>query len=124
MSKNTDETNILLKEISDSLKTAEGIARKSQFHNYLESMGFKVGVKPLQIKKPSKSADTIKRNTLLKMIIGMAIGGYGYDPTKNRNTTAREIQSDLALQGINLDEDTIRNWLKEAASFLPNDSKE
>jgi len=61
-----------------------------------------------------------ERASLLKLVIGMAVGGYGYDPLAARGTTAKEISSDLALKGIGLDEDTVRKYLREAAEMLPS----
>ncbi len=70
--------------------------------------------------KNPKSLSDKERSSLLKMIIGMAIEGYRYDPTAKRGPTASEIASDLQLLGISLDEDTIRRWLKEAVQELPS----
>lgn len=63
---------------------------------------------------PEKPLKSKERQTILKLIIGMAIDGYGFDPNASRSPTAREISSSLALLGISIDEDTVRNWLKEA----------
>lgn len=70
-------------------------------------------------KNPKPLSDK-ERSSLLKMIIGMAIEGYRYDPAAKRGPTASEIASDLQLLGISLDEDTIRRWLKEAVQELPS----
>jgi hypothetical protein len=58
---------------------------------------------------------TRERDTLLKLIIGMAIGGYGYSPDEKKNPIP-EIAKDLGKLGIPLDQKTIRNWLREAIS--------
>ena len=68
---------------------------------------------------PQKSLGTRERESLLKLIIGMAISGYGYDPSAPRSTQPSNIESDLANQGLALDVDTIRKWLKEASQLLP-----
>lgn len=62
---------------------------------------------------------TRSRETLLKLIIGMAAAYHGYDPQAPRSGTASEIRSELARVGIELSDDTIRSWLREAAEFLP-----
>jgi hypothetical protein len=54
------------------------------------------------------------KESLLKLVIGMAIDGYGYEPQATRTSTAREIAGHLAEQGILIDEDTVRKWLNEA----------
>ena len=70
-------------------------------------------------KVKNTSSHTKEKETLLKMVIGMAVKGYAYDPKQRRSNTVSEIQSDLDLLGIRLDKDTIRKWLKEATNFLP-----
>ena len=69
----------------------------------------------------SKPLHTKEKETLLKLVIGMAVKGYGHDPKASRTSTVGEIKSDLDLLGINLDEDTIRKWLRESAEYLPPD---
>jgi hypothetical protein len=66
-----------------------------------------------------KSLSTRTRETALKLIIGMAIKGYGYNPKANKNTAVKEIADDLALLGLQLDVDTVRKWLNEASELLP-----
>jgi len=66
-----------------------------------------------------KGLSTKERQTALKLIIGMAINGYAFDPNASRSGTAAEIASDLHKLGLSIDEDTARNWLKEAAEMLP-----
>ena len=55
---------------------------------------------------------------MMKMIVGMAIERYGYDPTGKRNTATSQIQSDLDKQGIGLDDETIRKHLRNAKKYL------
>jgi hypothetical protein len=70
---------------------------------------------------PEKSIGTRERESLLTLVIGMAVGGYGYDPKASRSPQPSEIAGDLARCGVSLDVDTIRKWLKEAAELLPPD---
>jgi hypothetical protein len=49
-----------------------------------------------------------------KMILAMAVGGYGYDPTDGRGNTVPEIVEDLQSLGIPLSDGTVRSRLKEA----------
>lgn len=60
-----------------------------------------------------------ERTSLLKLVIGMAVQGYRFEPEKDRNSATREIADDLELLGIALDRDTILKWLREGASLLP-----
>lgn len=60
-----------------------------------------------------------KEETLYKLIIGMAQGGYGYDPNALKSSTVADIQRDLDQLGIGLSEKAIRNHLKAAKAYLP-----
>jgi hypothetical protein len=69
-------------------------------------------------KSPNPTLTTRERDSLLKLVIGTAMGGYGYVPGQ-RSEIPRQIASDLASRGLSLDEDTVRKWLKEATALLP-----
>lgn len=79
-------------------------------------------VQSLAAKRPKdKPLISRERDTLLKIILGMAIGGYGYDPIASKSSTVKEIYDDLALRGIVLDQDTIRNKLRDAANLMADE---
>jgi hypothetical protein len=59
------------------------------------------------------------RDSLLKLVIGMAVAGYVYDPKATRSDKPTEIAGDLERAGVPLDVDTVRKWLREAAELLP-----
>jgi hypothetical protein len=60
-----------------------------------------------------------ERETMLKIIIGLAIGGYGYPPSGQRSPVPKELANDLEKLGIKVSDDTIRNLLNEARDLLP-----
>jgi hypothetical protein len=62
---------------------------------------------------------SIERLTLLKIVITMAKDGYGYDHKQSKSPVPPEIQKASELYGVVVSDDTIRKWLKEAASLLP-----
>lgn len=64
---------------------------------------------------PEKPLEGKGRASALKLILGMAIGGYGYDPKATRSPIPKEIADDLLLSGITLTDDTVREWLRVAA---------
>jgi hypothetical protein len=68
------------------------------------------GDKPLHAKE---------RNSMLKMIGGMAIAYHGYDTQAERSTTVSEITADLLRIGIDLSDDTVRKYLIESKELLP-----
>jgi hypothetical protein len=67
---------------------------------------------------PEKPLKTRERDTLLKLLIGMAVKGYRYNPKASKNPAVSDIASDLEQLGIALSDDTIRKWLGEAAQLL------
>ena len=69
--------------------------------------------------KPEQAVGARERDSLLKLIIGMAVAGYVYDPKATRSDKPAEIADDLARAGVPLDVDTVRKWLREAAELLP-----
>ena len=70
------------------------------------------------IERSGPTALKKERESLLKLVIGMAIKGYGYDPAALKSDKVKEIADDLALLGLSIDTDTVRKYLKEAASTL------
>ena len=66
-----------------------------------------------------KPLTNIERDSLLKLVIGMAIQGYNYDPTAKKNSAVAEIAADLSLLGLQLGDDTIRKYLKQGNEHLP-----
>jgi hypothetical protein len=74
------------------------------------------------IQASAQAAETVgarERDSLFKMVIGMAIGAYRYNPKAARSEHPTEIAGDLAEAGVPLDPDTVRKWLKLAAQILP-----
>lgn len=76
-------------------------------------------------RKANKTADKEavgpkERSSVLKLILGMAIAGYGFDPRATRCSTVKEILSDMHLKGISLGEDTVRKYLNESREFAPD----
>ena len=57
---------------------------------------------------------TSERNTLLKLVIGMAIQGYRYNPDDSKSGVPKEIESDLDKLAISVSDDTVRKYLYEA----------
>lgn len=68
---------------------------------------------------PDRDLKTRERESLLKLVIGMALAGYSYDPKAGRSPIVKEIADDLARAGVALDADTIRKYLQEARELLP-----
>lgn len=65
-----------------------------------------------------KPLTTTERNTLLKLVIGMAMKGYSYDPAASKSTAVKEIADDLAKLGMPVTDDTVRKYLKGAVKTV------
>lgn len=76
------------------------------------------------VQSTEKPLGTRERESLLKLVIGMAIKGYGYDPRESRSLKVKEIADDLLIQGIPLEADTVRKYLHEAKDLLPGSETE
>lgn len=63
--------------------------------------------------------DPRERASLVKMVIGMAVGYYGYDPVARRNSATSDIVADLERVGLPVDADTVRKYLREGREILP-----
>lgn len=81
--------------------------------------------------KAKHSVETVKkslgkreRDTLLKIIIGMAVDKYRYDPHAEKCGGVSRIKSALERSGIIISDDAIRGKLKEAEHFLALDCLE
>lgn len=59
-----------------------------------------------------------ERESLLKLILGMAIKGYSYDPKATKSGQINEIAGDLQILGLALDDDTVRKYLNEAKAIF------
>jgi hypothetical protein len=62
------------------------------------------------------------RQSLLKLVLGMAIDAYGYDPKSKKSPIPKQVVDNLAEHGISIDEDTARSWLREAAETVTHTS--
>ena len=61
--------------------------------------------------------------TLLKIILGIAVDKYRFDPLKSHNATAKHISSRLGELGLKVTEDTVHKYLSEAADEFDDEIK-
>ena len=71
-----------------------------------------------------KPLHTKERESLLKLVIGMAKAGYKYNPSAAKSDVPGKIVSDLNLLGLKLDVGTVRKYLEQGLEFLPSDIDE
>lgn len=101
---------------------------RAQLANWLESIGltsfyrFNLSVPIAESATADKQLNTKERDTLLTLVIGMAIKGYSHDPAALKNNAPKEIADDLKALKIPITDDTVRKYLKQAAErVLPAD---
>jgi hypothetical protein len=74
--------------------------------------------------KTNTGLSETERNTMLKLIIGMAIDAYSYDPDGKKNPATGNnngsIKVALEKLGLSADEKTIKKYLNEAAARYPD----
>lgn len=68
-----------------------------------------------------KVLGTRERETLLKIVIGMAVGGYGYSLERSKSEIPRQISDDLNKIGLSVTDETIRKYLNQALELIPRD---
>ena len=78
---------------------------------------------PLSLAIPSPT----EKNTMLKLILGMAMAAYQYNPLSTRNSATGNnkgsIKHELEKIGLKIDEDTIRKYLEEAKEIYKKELK-
>ena len=80
-----------------------------------ELYGSTEGAPAERLEPVSEDLKTSERGSLLKIILGMAIEQYGFDPEAKKSETVAQIMADLVENRISVSDDTIRKYLKEAA---------
>ncbi len=76
---------------------------------------------PENSSNPDRLLGARERESLLKLLLGMAINGYRYDPKATRSQEIKEIANDLRLANLPLDEDTVRKYLNEAKALFSDE---
>jgi len=101
-------------------------ADKTLFIKKYPYLARKLG-QPIDLKpKKAPTTDTFtekERPQVLQIILGMAMHGYNYTPDAQKNTATGNnkdsIRAALQSNGLDVTEDTIRKYLKEAADMFP-----
>ena len=87
------------------------VVRTASLNQFLQSFD----PAPNNVEKPLGSKE---RDTLLRLVIGMAIDGYGHDPKASRSNTPKELADIMVEQGMSISDDTVRKYLKLAADTV------
>jgi hypothetical protein len=62
---------------------------------------------------------TRERDSMLTLIIAMAVMGYRFNPAAKRSDSIKDIVSDIEKCGLSLSDDTVRRYLREGMELLP-----
>jgi hypothetical protein len=65
-----------------------------------------------------KPLHTKERESLLKLVIAMAIKGYGYNPSASKSDVPGKIVSDFSELGLNIDVGTVRKFLAQGRDLV------
>lgn len=65
-----------------------------------------------------KPQSPVERDNMLKVILAISMDAYGHDPAAKRSTATNDIQTALHTAGLNLSDDTIRRFIKQAEERL------
>lgn len=77
-----------------------------------------------KVKSSTDTENTKVRETLLKMVIAMAINAYKYNPNDAKSAVVPEIVKDIESCGLSLSENTVRKYLKEAVNNVLEGKKD
>lgn len=88
----------------------------AQLHSYCENVA-SVENESALIDAADKPLHTKERESLQKIVIGLAIKGYGYDPAARRNPTIKDMVVGMASIGLVISDDTLRKFSASARNF-------
>lgn len=72
---------------------------------------------------PPQKTNPKSLDSLLKMVIAMAIEGYGFNPDDKKSQIPGAIATAVEKLGLSIDPDTTRRWLRQGAELLPPKAK-
>lgn len=113
------------KDYSDDYYPASGLPKDSVLVVRTDALRkFELSLnekRQLKLPELDKQENPKSKTSLLKIVIAMAVGGYGYDFNAKRSDIPSDILKDAEQLGLSIDTDTIRKWLKEASELLDQD---
>ncbi len=119
--KTGEEQTRLIKRYKDLLTIKDDTIAKREEH--VQHLMTRIAEIEAQGQSKEKSLSVRERESLLKLIIGMAVDGYGYDPKGGRSPIAKELSDHLLRLGLSLSDDTIRSYLNEAKEHFPGETE-
>lgn len=74
------------------------------------------------VNSPNDNHGKVSKKSMLRLIHGLAVGGYKFDPSSKRNDKLADMKGDLEKCKVSLSDDTIRSILNEAADIPKDES--
>ncbi|CAM5538231.1 hypothetical protein ECAE60S_04159 [Eoetvoesiella caeni] len=105
------------------VKQEDGLAWQIEdFNARFPSLSFEGGEIPLEeytvSGSPAKELDVRERESLLKLLIGMAAGRYRHELGAKKSVAVTPILQDVERLGLAVSSETVRKYLKEAERLL------
>lgn len=66
----------------------------------------------------AKELDVRERESLLKLVIGMAVGRYRHELGAKKSVAVTPILQDVERLGLSVSDETVRKYLREAERLL------
>lgn len=119
-------------EVADHAATQKQLLSLSSFaaqtlqELYAERSEHAQEIEALKVEQTSGAIKELKaqeRESLLKIVIGMAVEGYRYDPSAKRSDRVPEIVADLERAGVAVSDETVRKYLRQANKYLSPEAK-
>jgi len=91
-------------------------------NNKFEALGFEKCEIPIEgfsdVDSRDEHLDERERNSLLKLLIGMAAGRYRHELGAKKSVAVTPILQDVERLGLSVSDETVRKYLKEAERLL------
>lgn len=84
--------------------------------------GSEAATPPVLPAETTRPLSALERSSLTKLVVGMAIDRYGYEPNDRRSTAIPEIGKAIRSLGLAIEDDTVRKYVREGSDqHIPKD---
>lgn len=109
----------VVEQATEAIKNLQ--AKLSDKQAELETMRHEIEL--LRSQSKDETLNEKGRGTFQKLLLGMALEQYAYNPADKKSSVPKQIADDLRLHGFDLTEKTIRDILRAAAERYPEDER-
>lgn len=112
--KNYDERSVYPEDIEEHHQL---VIKAKEIERFIETLSQQQ--QPTPNESNSQLTDNPKSiDSLLKMVMAMAVDCYGYSPADKKSTATSDIVEAVQSIGHKIDADTVKKWLKEGGRYL------